>query len=135
MQWLIDIIKQWVIEQGYLTTSYVDRGDPDAYDFYTGDFIRDAALHDLDLSAIIPVGVRAIHFAVLATNTSANRWIWFRKKGNVNPHNRSFIRTQAADVEFSYSDIVEVSSDRKIEYCVQGMSMYKIEFLVRGWFL
>lgn len=114
---------------------YVNRGDPDKYDFYTGDFERDAQLHDLDLSGIVPIGVKAIHFSVLITNTSANRWIWFREKGNVNAHNRAFARTQAANTEFSLNDILTVSTDRKIEYCVQGVSMTKIEFLVRGWFI
>ena len=58
----------------------VNRGDPDAYDFTLGDFIRDSAWHDLDLSAIIPVGTRAIIFNTQLQSTTTNISFWMRSK-------------------------------------------------------
>ena len=54
MQWLIDIIKEWIIAQGYLTKGYVKRDDPVNADFAMGDFTKDGTWHDLDLSSIVP---------------------------------------------------------------------------------
>lgn len=146
MQWLIDIIKKWALSQdfatkawvlgkNYLTTVYIDRGDPAAYDFLTGDFIRDGEIHDLDLSDIIPAGIHTVHFSVILQSTLADRWLWFRKKGNVNPYNRTFLRTQVAKTDLGFSDIIEADAAGKIEYCCKDVSINKIEFLVRGWFL
>ncbi|GAI52663.1 unnamed protein product, partial [marine sediment metagenome] len=33
MQWLIDIVKEWIEAQGYLLYSFVDRGDLASVDF------------------------------------------------------------------------------------------------------
>ena len=133
MQWLIDLIKEWIIAQGYLTHGFVDRGDPAARDFVTGDFTTDGNWHDLDLSGIIPAGAKGICFICYIKDDLAAVFIDFRKKGNVNEENKSTIRSEAAGL-WRYEDLTcAVSTDRKIEYKSTVTTFDFIRMTVKNW--
>lgn len=144
MQWLIDIIKEWVIAQayatvawvqaqGYLTAGFVDRGDPAAFDFDKTDLITDGTWHDLDLSTIVPAGAKAILASILINDELIERSLMFRKKGNVNIFNRSLIYTQVSNIYNSLDLVIPVDADRKIQYRGEAIVWVAIYVTVKGW--
>ena len=131
MQWLVDLI----IEAIGIPPTFIDRGDPAAKDFETGDFTADDNWHDLDLSGIVPEDATAIAATVLLFNIAVNKDVFFRKNGNVKTFNVSRFTTQVASVLISGDIIVAVDADRKIEYMLETGGWMTIHLTVKGWWL
>jgi len=146
MQWLIDIIKEYIATlkfttlleveaQGYIKTSYVDRGDYPDWDFTYFNFVKDGQFHDLDLSTIVPAGAKAVHMLVWFKSSSVQKNVWFRKKGNVAAFNMAMSYTQIADFNITNDIIVCLDSNRKIQYNMSSSGVSEIRVIVRGWWL
>lgn len=135
MQWLINIIKAWIIKQGYLTSSFIDRGDPDSPDFSANGFVKDGNWHDLDLSSIVPKGAKAVTLTVLIVVTETTKALRFRKKGNLNVPNISQMWNLVANLPYTADLIVACNSNRVIEYLVDPSTWTDIEITVKGWWL
>jgi len=133
MQWLINAIKEWVLEQGYLTAGYVDRGDPATQDYAAGDLTKDGAWHDLDLSAIVPAGAKAVLFSARLRNTGTTKWLQLRKNGNANSWNVAIALTQVAVLYYDADLVVPVDTDRKINYATSSTGWIDIRLTVKGW--
>lgn len=146
MQWLIDIIKEWVQAQGYaleswveakgyLTTGFVDRGDPVDEDFDITDFTCDNTWRELDLSAIVPAGAKAVSL-YFTTRCSVIQKYWsFRNADNVNLNNISRIRPQIANFFDAGDFTVPVSTNRKIHYNCSDGCVWTVFLTVKGWWL
>ncbi|MFH2073994.1 MAG: hypothetical protein ABIJ57_01425 [Pseudomonadota bacterium] len=113
----------------------VDRGDPAAHDFATGDFTHDGAAHDLDLSAIIPVGTKMIMLRARVTDPTAGLGIYFYKTGNLNVYNIAAVRTQEPNVINDVTLFVYPDSDRKVTYNSSLSGAGTLYCLVRGWWV
>lgn len=137
MSWeaIIDQMIEWVQAQGYLTTGFVDRGDPASFDFDFTSFIYDGAFHDLDLSGIIPSNAKAVLFSLRTTHTGVGQWGWFRKKGNANPWNVSATYSQVASVQLANDLVCPVGPDGKLEYLFFPGVIVPVYFTVKGWWL
>lgn len=135
MQWLIDIVKAWIEAQGYLTTSFVDRGDPAGPDFGTGDIIADDTWRELDLSGIVPANTKAILFLCRVKNIDTGVWLYFRKAGNSNEENTSRAVTQVSNVWRYIDRVCPISDDRKIEYKSSVTTWLFVRITVKGWWL
>lgn len=114
---------------------WVDRGDPATDDITLASLLTDNSWHDLDLSAIVPVGAKIIRLR-LRTNpgTSSVRLIYFRKNGNSNTYSITGVEHET---EWHYKmTVVDVfcDSNRIIEYLVSG-TMYSLTIVVIGWYL
>lgn len=133
MQWLIDIIKEWVIAQGYLTDGFVNRGDPAVVDYVTGDLIKDNAWHDLDLSAIVPENVKGVALYVSILELHIGTSVRFRKKGNTNPANVSRIYNQVAFEPNATDMTVPCDENRKIQYFASNVDFVILNITVKGW--
>lgn len=131
----VDLMHDWVEAKGYLTTGFVDRGDPAANDFATGDFAKDAAWHDLDLSAIVPVGTKAVAGRLQLNNEAIDRVAYFREKGNANTFNVSLNTTLVANVNHWEDIIFSVDSNRKAQYLVSAAGWTAITLTIKGWWL
>ena len=114
---------------------FVDRGDPVAWDFIVTDLTTDGAWHDLDLSAIVPLGTKAAILNITYSQNAAGDYILIRKKGNVNEINVGVTRVQVADVVNDTCLIVALSTDGKAEYKTINTTFVVLNILVRGWFL
>lgn len=114
--------------------TYVDRGDPATWDFVQGDFITDGEWHELDLSSIVPEGVRTIHFIALIRDDIIGSLVQLREKGNVNPYTKFMIRTQTAGMTICGDGIISCDVNRKIEYYATATTWNQIILQVRGWF-
>lgn len=146
MQWLIDLIKEWVtaqldilkawiIAQGYLTTSYIYRGTTDAYDYALTDFTRNGAWHELDLFRIVPPEAKAVDITVQLAAVTAMRNARFRKAGEPAAFNMSQQYTQAAYISLFMNCTVPTKDGSKIEYWFEAEPWVYINFVVKGWWL
>lgn len=116
------------------TDVYVDRGDADDWDFTTVDFITDYNWHELDLSNIVPEGVKTVLLCVLIRDDAINSYIEFRKKGNLYAINRFLTQTQTANIWIADEGIVSCDVNRKIEYQTSNTTFGVINLIVKGWF-
>lgn len=119
----------------YLCTSFVDRGDPAALDFTKGDLLQDNAWHDLDLSAIVPAGAKAVLIALSIASAYVNKDVKFRKNGVAPTPAISNSRTQVANIYYYTDNVVAVDADRKIEYLTTVPPWIAINIVIKGWWL
>jgi len=112
---------------------YVDRGDPDSYDFTKADFTADLQWHNLDLSAIVPEDTTLVHIRVrLSCFDLAG--LQFRKKGNTNNINNAVMKIQIANIYYYEDFFVSCDSDRKIQYLSSNVTWNNLDLIIRGWF-
>lgn len=119
----------------YLCTSFVDRGDPASWDFSTGDFITDGAWHELDLSAIVPAGAKAVSLRLKVTDELTVIGAKFRKAGNSNSLNIFDIITGVSNYAIVEHGCVALDENRKVEYNFFNTTWTEIYVIVKGWWL
>jgi len=112
---------------------YVDRGDPAAVDYEKEDLTIDGAWHELDLSAIVPAGAKAVLFASRCEGNAVNWKICIRKKGNTNTVNQACLETIRANVTRYRTGTVAVDVNRKVEYNADNQAWTTLSLTVRGW--
>lgn len=112
-----------------------DRGDPALVDFAIGDLTADGAWHDLDLSGIVPTDQRFVLLAVVIANSSINRLLQIRKKGNANIPNASIQNIQVANVALSSDCTNPISQDGFLEYNLTAGGWIIINITVKGWWV
>jgi hypothetical protein len=135
MQWLIDIVTEWIVTQGYLLHSFVDRGNPAAVDFTTVDFTLDGAFHSLDVSGIVPDSAKAILFNVQVQNSAASRFVWLRSPPNTNNKNIVEIYSQVAGIRLGTDAVLGYDGSGNIEYAVFVAGWLHLSITVKGWWL
>lgn len=135
MQWLIDLCAERVIETIGIPPTFIDRGDPAAYDFIANDLTKDDAWHDLDLSGIVPSGSTAVLINLQAKSNGAGNYFQLRTNGNSNSRNVSYITTPVAVVANGFDCIVPVDSTRIIEYLLSVATWFTASLTVKGWWL
>jgi len=115
---------------------FVDRGDHGT-DFndssHGGTLTIDDAWHDLDLSAIVPAGAKAVLLYVYMHGTAAGSAFAFRKNGYTST--KTFFVLEAANVGKYASCIVACDTNRVIEYLGSVTTTTDAEIIVAGWFL
>ena len=114
-------------------SGFVDRGDPEGWDFSLTDLIVDSEWHPLALLSIVPPNARAALIRLLAISTNVNDRIYLRRYGNVNYINVSHTFSQVAGGTLLKDCIVPLPSDRKIEYIVIGTGFTSLTMAVGGW--
>jgi hypothetical protein len=114
--------------------SFVDRGDAAAWDWQAANLTMDGTWHDLDLSAIVPTGTKAVIIIAWIRDNTVGNVIYFRKKGNANNYNASGITCQVANIYNFNGCIVAVDTTKKIQYLASAGTDV-IRLLISGWFL
>jgi hypothetical protein len=114
---------------------FVDRGDPSAYDFTLTDFTTDGNYYDLDLSAIVPAGAKAVIIRIIAQDDATGSIVLFRKNGTSNAYNIMGVRTQVSGVFADGIAIVAVDTNRVVEYRTSNTTYSAINVSVCGWFI
>lgn len=115
---------------------FEDRGDPGANDYTLGaPLITDGTWYDLDLSAIVPAGAKAVVLAVSVKDDVVGNNIQFRNNGNTDEFNKSVVAAYAANIT-SYADvIVACDAQRIIEYKGNDTVFVSISVTIKGWFI
>jgi len=109
-------------------------GDVD-YDKAIGDWTRDGAWHDWDLSSILPVGAKKVQIFVRAVTSGADILISFQKKGETGAvsSQQRYIDTNHTDCYFGY--MVDVDANREIQYRVSAGAMTNLWAAIQGSFV
>lgn len=113
---------------------FVNRGDPAAQDKAVGDFTTDGNWYDLDLSSIVPAGVKAILLRISILDNLVNQVLFLRKNGNSNSINSMQLRTQVANQRIHNSEaVITPDTNRVIEYWASNTVWTEINLTVAGW--
>jgi len=113
---------------------FVDRGDPQFNDFDTGDFTKDNAWYELDLSSIVPGGTSLVLLRVRIMSDNASADFSLRKKGNTYTTNKAHVSPGVTMQSVEYDCHVSVDADGKCEYKCSSHTFQVLNVAVRGWF-
>jgi len=116
-----------------LVQMYVDRGDPAAMDYVKTDLTIDGAWHDLNLSAIVPAGAKAVLLRTSLQSGAATDKIRYRKNGNTNEINACGCESLRANVARTRLGVTAIDANRVIEYNADNIAWTTLELVVRGW--
>ncbi len=111
---------------------YVSSGDVVANSFDKTDFTYDSQWNELDLSAIVPAGVKLVHIEVVHRHSVPANWMKFKKLGYANDFNLVQFNTRVNGVDDWYDVWIEVDTDRKLGYKA-GASPTKFDVVIKGW--
>lgn len=114
---------------------FVDRGDPSAYDLVLASMTTDGTWYDWDVSSVVPAGAKAVMLGISMKDNTVDKYLQFRKNGNVNTYAAVLWRTQAANVTMGFEIIVACDSNRIIEYSASNTTFTFINIVILGWFL
>lgn len=115
--------------------TYTDRGDPAAVDYTAATLTKDGAMHDLDLSAIVPAGATLIKLSGSIKHTAAGTYILFCENGNSNLINVRVANTQVANIDLYFSFDVSCDAGRVVEYQTTNAAITSINVTVAGWWI
>lgn len=116
-----------------LLPHFHDRGDPAAWDWRLVNLTEDGAWHDLDLSAIVPAGAKAVLLRVRYSADAITHNAKFRKNGNANVYNMGILYASVANI-FMMQDIVcACDSNRVIEYLLTSPNTTACDICIKGW--
>lgn len=119
----------------YLKTGFVDRGDPDGWDYVLGDFTTDYTWHDFNLSAIVPEGARAVLFRLVLRSGIVDATFQLRKKGKVGEHAISDEGTGLSGILARSTTTCACDENRAVQYRAEDLSWLNINVLILGWWL
>ena len=115
--------------------SFVDRGDPAAWDFQTANFTTNGNWYDLNLASIVPAEAKAVLLRVAICDNLVGVDFYLRKNGNANVYNLSQLITQVANTYINFNFIVALDSNKVIEYKAYNTTWTGIYIVVQGWFV
>lgn len=114
---------------------FVGREDISAYDFTETTLTQDEAYHDLDLSAIVPVGTACVLVQFRIEHDDIAKFMKLKKKGYLTDYNAFVFSTIVAGVEHRGDCIVNCSKDRKLEYWLSTPAWSTIRLIINGWWV
>ncbi len=116
--------------------TYVDRGDPSAFDWAVGNFTLDGTWRDLDLSSIVPAGAadKPVYLLVDIQDNVAATSVSFRTKGNTDVYNVLSMRVVIANQLHRMQGWVVCDASRFIQY-YGSPGLVTLNVLVRGWMI
>ena len=114
-------------------TIYVDRGDPTAPDFTEANLTTDDTWRSLDLSSIVPSGIRFVYLRLTLNDDAVQSVFRIRKSGMTNLINIFDLYTQAPNVWMTAIGKVPCVANRTVEYIGTNLAFTAINLTVVGW--
>ena len=115
--------------------TYVDRGDPAAYDYTQATLTTDGTWRDLDLSGIVPAGAKAVSINLLLADDVAGSFFALRKNGNTNAFLQTPFYIQVVGRLSGHTVTVACDTNRVIEYFASNLTWSTITIVVNGWWI
>ena len=123
---------------------FVDAGDSSNFDFTlagtgtlqplaTNPLTTDMTWRDLDLSALVPAGAKAVMISAVIQDGLVNQRLHFRNKDNANVYNSSRTRTQAANVINDVTLLCGIDSDRVMQFRAENTVWTALNINIMGW--
>lgn len=114
---------------------FVNRGDPQNYDFSITNFTCDETWRDLDFSAIVPSNAKAVLIRGLITSNTIGAIIRLRKKGQTYDRNRCDWIIQIAGIAAPGLGIIPIDPTGKLQYFATNTTFTDIYLIVLGWWI
>ncbi|GAI13049.1 unnamed protein product, partial [marine sediment metagenome] len=102
-------------------------------DFDAINFTQDGAWHELDLSGIIPVGVKAVSVRIKIGDAVVQKRARFRAVGDTNTLHTCEIHSQVSNFFIVARFDIGVDSNRKIEYYIDAPGISTLQLVIRAW--
>jgi len=119
-----------------VSNRFIDRGDPSESDFVLTDMPTTGAWADLDLSAALPAGTKAVVIDVgWMDSVDINKVIRFRTKGNSNEKNCNRSYTQVAAVWNYNTMTIPTGGLQEIQYYRSAGANLAADCVIIGWFI
>jgi hypothetical protein len=115
--------------------TYVDRGDPSFADWTQTTLTTDSSWNNLDCSAIVPAGTKAILFEVELTDNTAGGKFEMRKKGNSYSTNKGLATQTVANLNFGDQLLIPCDANRIVQYRGTNKAWTNIQLTICGWFV
>lgn len=133
MQWLIDIaieaMKAWFADYG----GYHERPHTISWDFSLVDFTMDETWRELDLSSIIPEGVKAVNVFASGVHADIHKHLKVSPITNEPQRGTTLLRTKVATVAEVGRIACGVTTDRKMYYSAEAPNWNSIQMQIKGW--
>ena len=116
---------------------FVNRGDPAAVDFTEATITIDGTWHDMDLSAICPVGAKTVLLRVLVLRNAApnsSYGFYMKKKGQTNDINVGAMYYQVNGIGLTQEMTISLDANRFVEYKAQ-VAYDVLHITVAGWWM
>jgi hypothetical protein len=113
---------------------FVERDGTTANDFDTGAFTTDGTWRDLNLSAIVPAGARAVLLDLTIRDEVVGATVALRKNGSTST-NTFNLRVQVNGAYVGGMVIVGCDANRIVEYNAYNTTWLLVAMTVRGWWL
>ncbi len=115
---------------------FVNRGDAEVADFSLAAFTRDNAIHQIDLSSIVPAGAVAVWLRVIIQDTAAAKYIMFFPNGETHEYSIDYLNTQANGVPIGMTmGPIALDANRLISYQSNISDGQTLAVTVKGWLL
>lgn len=114
---------------------YVDRDPPENADFDETNLNVKQVWTDIDLSSIVPVGIKLVLLAVKIVTVEANGTINLRKKGVTYFYEGDGITNHAVNQDTLGNIQISCDSNRKIQYHLNDVTWTAIYISIKGWFV
>lgn len=115
--------------------TYVDRGNAVAPDWQLGDLVVDFAWHDLDCSAIVPLGATTAVFQMRILSNESNKNFFIKTKGYTGDFNLVVANTKGQFILEIAEGPIALGVDRIVEYMGTPPGLIVIVLTIRGWFI
>lgn len=119
----------------YEQPSFVDRGDPAAFDFSVVDFTTDGVWHSLDISSIVPEGASAVVIRTRIFDNLSGQYFVLRRHGLANDICTFVSRTYVASAFIDGLAVISLDSSRLVDYRCSNTVWSSIDIVVNGWFV
>ena len=114
---------------------FVNRGDPDSYDYDANDFIIDGMWHDLDISSIIPKNAKLVLLRIRFKAIETSKFFEFRTNNQVYINNIVSLYTTVTNIFVCGDVFVTPDSNGIIDYCITTNTTATINVCIAGWFV
>jgi len=115
--------------------NYVDRGDPAASDWSQATLTANDNWIDLNCSAVVPAGAKAIIFVISLFDNTIDGSISMRKNGNTLNINIVSLSQPVANKMFFGQLIVPCDAGRVIEYALTTKVWTSVTVTIHGWLI
>jgi len=113
---------------------FVPRSTISGYDFTAGDFTRDGAWHELNLSALIASNAKGVGIHCDVINSGGNRVLAFAPHGLGSAYFRWGDRAMTASETWTMSfPFVPIIGGPSIDYFFQDSSFGTVNLSILGW--
>ncbi len=113
--------------------NYIDRGSPATPDFDSGDLVKDADWHSLDLSGIIPAGAKLVALRTMVMGLATIGVLKVKKNGELTDTNIDVSGMETNGFPKYDTLWVTPDADGVIEYWLTAVAYISITVTVGGW--